>query len=154
MGSKGRTEERDYKTKSSAAKRCKKREQLLQLLAGDCFPALVPNWPLPPSRAPRLARLLHRARISLYVQFRKYAFKKISTNGLYTYGGCNSPYVDTVWALYEYVTVNFCCYFSNRSVRAEFLPLFLEGNYGLRIGVKGFSFVFSFLPYGYNKSVN
>lgn len=62
-------------------------------------------------------------------------------------------YVDTVWALYEYVTVNFC-YFSNRSVRAEFLPLFLEGNYGLRIGVKGFSFVFSFLPYAYNESVN
>jgi hypothetical protein len=32
MGSKGRTEERDYKTKSSATKRCKKREHLLQLL--------------------------------------------------------------------------------------------------------------------------
>jgi hypothetical protein len=43
--------------------------------AGDCFPALVPNWPLSLSPAPRLARLLHRARISLYVQFRKYVLK-------------------------------------------------------------------------------
>jgi hypothetical protein len=75
MGSKGRTEEREI-TKTSAAKRCKKREQLLRLLLVNASRLSSPNWPLPLSPAPRLARLLHRARISLYVQFRKYGLKR------------------------------------------------------------------------------
>jgi hypothetical protein len=56
-----------------------------------------------------LARLLHGARISLYVQFRKYGLKRqVQMDWIYTVGAIVRTYVDTVWTLYEYVTVNFC----------------------------------------------
>jgi hypothetical protein len=51
MGSKGRTKERDYKTKSSCGEEMQKARTAAAAAAGDCFPALVPNWLASPSRA-------------------------------------------------------------------------------------------------------
>jgi hypothetical protein len=76
--------------------------------AGECFPTLVPQLASPTlARTPLGSPPSSRSYLSVRT-ISKIRIKKTSANGLYTYGGCNTTYVDTVWTLYEYVTVNFC----------------------------------------------